>query len=91
MLGELLLEGRWKVTGMRVLEDMKVEVTFQEGSTILGAEFSGFATFASWPMPGKEGTIYGEGQAVLTTMDWDAVLWKEMGVDKPAGKMMGVT
>ena len=91
MLGELLLEGRWKVTGMRVLEDMKVEVTFQESSTILGAEFSGIATVTSWPMPGNEGTLYGESQAVLTTKDWDAVFWKGMGVDKPTGKMMGVT
>ena len=42
-------------------------------------------------MPGNEGILYGEGQAVLTTKDGDAVFWKGMGVGKPTGKIMGVT
>lgn len=39
---------------------------------------------------GLDGSLYGEGQAVLTTNHGEIVTWKGMGVDKPKGKGMTI-
>src|SRR5215813_10255218 len=75
---------------MRVLPDSKVEFTFQETGKMLGVEYSGIATVVSWPLPGNEGTVYGEGNAVMTTKDGDSVTWRGMGVGKPTGNGLAV-
>ena len=89
MLGELVLEGQWKITGMRVLEDKRIELSFQEKGRILGIEFSSIATVIT--SSGPNGTVYGEGQAVLTTKDGEAVSWKGMGIGKRTGPGMAVS
>jgi cobalamin biosynthesis protein CbiD len=38
-----------------------------------------------------DGSIYGEGQAVLTTKDGETVIRKGMGVGKPKGKGMTIS
>ena len=35
MLGEILVEGQWKITGMRVLDDKRIEVSFTESGKII--------------------------------------------------------
>ena len=41
MLGEILVEEQWKITGMRVLDDKRIELSFTESGKIVGVEFSG--------------------------------------------------
>jgi hypothetical protein len=69
MLGEILVEGQWKITGMCVLDDKRIEVSFTESGKIIGVEFSGVATVTTIGGASPDGSIYGEGQAVLTTKD----------------------
>jgi hypothetical protein len=91
LLGDLLAEGQWKITSMRVLSDSKVEISFQESGKILGHEYSGVATVVTWPMPGSQGTIYGEGNAVLNTSEGDSASWRGFGIGKPTGKGMAIS
>jgi hypothetical protein len=90
MLGEILYEGQWKITGMRVLEDKRIEVSFNEGGKILGIDFSGVATVTTGG-GSPEGSIYGEGQAVLTNKDGDVVTWRGIGDGKPKGKGLAIS
>jgi hypothetical protein len=85
MLGELAIEGKWKIVGMRVLPDKRMEVTFQESGTIYGIEYSGVATV--WTVGRPDGTVYGKGHALLTTNDGEQLSWKGIGVGQPKGGM----
>lgn len=91
MLGEILVEGQWKIAGMCVLDDKRIEVSFTESGKIIGVEFSGVATVTTVGGASPDGSIYGEGQAVLTTKDGETVAWKGMGVGKPKGKGMAIS
>jgi hypothetical protein len=84
MLGEVAMEGQWKITGMRVLADKRIEVNFQESGKILGVEFSSIATVTT--AAGPNGMVYGGGQAIITTKDGETVSWEGMGVGKPKGQ-----
>lgn len=85
MLGEILEEGEWKITGMRVLDDRRMEVSFTESGKIMGVEFSGVATVTT------NGGLDGEGQAILTTSEGELITWKGMGVGHPKGKGMAIS
>jgi hypothetical protein len=71
------------------LEDKRVEVSFQESGKILGVEFSSIATVTT--VAGPNGTVYGEGQAIMTTKDGENVSWKGMGVGKPKGQGLAIS
>ncbi len=51
MLREILVDGEWKITGMRVLGEKTMEVSFNESGKIFGVEFSGAATVTSIVRP----------------------------------------
>ena len=82
MLGELI--GEW--TGKRILrrvlttEPPTVEVSFEESGKILGASAVGFGTYTSVVRP--DGSIFGQGQGVVTTMDGEMIAWKGSGLGK---------
>ncbi|HSN96376.1 MAG TPA: hypothetical protein VLR10_04230 [Nitrososphaeraceae archaeon] len=40
---------------------------------------------------GLDGSLYGGGQAVLTTNHGEIVTWKGIGVGKPKGKCMAIS
>jgi hypothetical protein len=79
-LGELVGEGRGKITTMRVLPDGKMEVSQQGTGKLLGSEISDAATY--WTVMRPNGTAYGEGQQAIMSGDGSAV-WKGSGVGKP--------
>jgi hypothetical protein len=85
MLGDLVVEGKWKITSMRVLEDKAVEVSFQESGKIYGVEYSGLATVVTRARP--DGTVYGGGQALLTTKEGESFSWNGIGLGQPKGGM----
>jgi hypothetical protein len=82
-LGELVGEGRGKITTMRVLPDGKMEVSQQGTGKLLGSEISDAATY--WTVMRPNGTAYGEGQQAIMSGDGSAV-WKGSGVGKPIGQ-----
>lgn len=83
------MEGQWKITGMRVLEDKRIEISFQESGKILGVEFSSVATVTT--AAGHNGTVYGEGQAIITTKDGETVSWKGIGIGKPKRQGLAIS
>jgi hypothetical protein len=60
---------------MSVFEDKRIEVSLTEIGEIEGTEFSGVATVTT--ITGLEGSLHGEGQAVITTNDGEIATWKE--------------
>jgi hypothetical protein len=40
---------------------------------------------------GPSGTVYGEGQAIITTKDGENVSWKGIGVGKPKGQGLAIS
>jgi hypothetical protein len=83
MLGELIGEERGKRTARRVLEvngEPKVEVSFEADGKILGLEEHSIVTYFSTVRP--DGSLYGEGKAVVATRDGEVGSWVGSGVGK---------
>jgi len=83
MLGELISESRGKRTSRRVLSaspGFKVEVSFEADGKLLGIGAHTIATY--WSEGRPDGSMYGEGQAVVITQDGEAATWKGQGVGK---------
>jgi len=89
MLGDLISDTTGKRILRRVLstDPLKVEVSFEESGTMLGAAVSGFGTYAS--VVRTDGTIYGEGEGAITTAGGELVTWKGSGLGKfgPGGSI----
>jgi hypothetical protein len=82
MLGQQLGQGKGKRIVRRVLstEPPSVEVSFEDGGTMLGVAVTGFGTYTSSIRP--DGSIYGTGQGAMSTADGDMILWKGTGLGK---------
>jgi len=80
MLGEMLGEVRGKVTGQRVLQDGKVEVSFQQSGKVLGVDLSEMGTYSTELR--SDGTLFGEGQGVHMYANGNTAAWKGGGVGK---------
>jgi hypothetical protein len=78
-LGDLLGEARGKVSGMRVLEDGKIEVSIQGTGKMLGSEIQDVVTFTSTMR--TNGTAFGEGHNLIMGPDGMAE-WHGSGVGK---------
>ena len=86
MLGELIGELRGKRTGRRVLSTtpgFKVEVSFEDSGKLLGIEVNEIVTY--WAEVRPDGSLYGEGQGIVTTQDGDMATLKGQGVGKFVG------
>ncbi len=89
MLGEMLGQGRGKVTAYRVVSvdhgAATVEVSFQGSGTIVGAEYRERGTYSSAPAAG--GFLCGSGQGVLMSAGGGQATWIGQGIGKfkPAG------
>ena len=83
MLGELISESHGKRTARRVLSTsptFKVEVSFEDDGKILGIDAHTIATY--WSEGRPDGSMYGEGEAVVVTQHGDTATWKGQGVGK---------
>jgi hypothetical protein len=83
MLGENIGEGKGKRTVRRVVStspEFKIEVSFEDITTLLGAQGMNIGTYVSGPKP--DGSIHGEGEGVFQTMEGDMATWKGMGVGR---------
>src|SRR6185295_20287831 len=87
MLGELIAE----LSGKRILrrvtssEPLTVEVSWEESGKLLGTNCQGFGTYTAVPRP--DGTLFGEGQGAISSMEGELVAWKGSGIGrfKPGG------
>ncbi len=87
MLGEVLGEERGKVTAFRVLPSdghgSKVEVSAQASGKVLGLDAGSRVTYLS--IARLDGTLYGEGQGIITTSEGDRATFTGAGVGKLTG------
>ena len=91
MLGELVGEGRGKVTGVRVLSidgmNSKVEASFQGQGTILGKAMTEFGTYTQVNRPG--GMAFAEGKNLIQTTDGEIAPWQGFAVARLTGEGLG--
>jgi hypothetical protein len=82
MLGDMIGESTGKRIVRRVLsaDPPKVEVSFEESGSMLGVAVTGFGTYES--AVAADGSIYGEGCGIITTVDGELVTWKGSGAGK---------
>jgi hypothetical protein len=82
MLGEKIGAESGKVTSQRVLSNPgggpKMETSFQATGTLLGANATDTGTYSA--VVRSDGTVYGEGQGVVTGKDGDMATWTGQGV-----------
>ncbi len=80
-LGDLVVEETGTVTGIRVLSNdasgSKVEISMRTTGTIRGVAESSLWTYSQLTRP--DGSIYGEGEGVMTTQDGDVIQLKSSG------------
>ena len=89
MLGEKIGAGSGKVTTRRVLQNpgggARVETSFQGSGSLLGTDNREIGTYTAALRP--DGTLFGEGQGLITSKDGDMATWAGQGVGtiKPGG------
>jgi quercetin dioxygenase-like cupin family protein len=88
-LGEPILDESGTITSTRVLaggdgQSPRVEVSFQASGQILGIEESSIGTYFSTTRP--DGSLYGEGQGIVTTKDGETAIWRGNGVGRLTGR-----
>lgn len=85
MLGELLGEDRGQVTNTRVLPSEpgrgpKLEICFESHGTLLGIDTQEVGTYCAAPRP--DGTLFGEGQGVVSSPQGDLATWRGQGIGR---------
>ncbi len=82
MLGDKIGDGSGKITSQRVLANLgggpKMESSFQANGSLLGVKFREMGTYCTVARP--DGTLFGEGQGVVTTADGKLATWTGHGV-----------
>jgi hypothetical protein len=82
-LGELILETNGKTTGIRVLSEGKLEVSYQGNGKLLGVEANEMYTAIFTPQPTGGFTI--EANGLVVSREGDALTVKVIGVQRPTG------
>jgi len=81
MFGEKIGEGNGSRGIRRVLStqpNLKVEVSFEDVSKLLGVEGMNIGTYTSSSKP--DGSLEGVGEGVFATLDGEFATWRGMGV-----------
>ena len=80
MLGEMIGENRGKRTSRRVLSTspLRVETMFEDSGKIFGNDCNQIVTY--WAEMRPDGSLYGEGHAVLILQNGEIATWKGAGV-----------
>ena len=88
MLGERIGEDRGQVIGTRVLPDEgagpRVEVSFVSDGTLLGIPGRNMGTYVSVARP--DGTLFGQGQGIVTADQGDVLTWRGQAVGRLTGR-----
>lgn len=86
-MGELVFEGRGKVTGQRVLDIVKggakIEASFIRTGKMKGIDVTNTGTF--WSIPIEGGAFYGEAKGIFTTADGEIVTYTAQGLGRFIG------
>lgn len=83
MLGELIYQGKGKITGTRVInvDENKVEHSAGGEGRLKDIDVTEIDTF--WVIPVGKNTLFGEGQGIITTKDdTETVTFKGYGVGR---------
>ncbi|MGD1836284.1 MAG: hypothetical protein ACPKPY_09420 [Nitrososphaeraceae archaeon] len=83
MLGDLIYEGKFRLTGSRVLdsEENKIEHNFTEEGRFKDIPITMLGTF--WTVSVGKNIVYGEGQHVITTKDGeDTATFRGYGIGR---------
>ena len=93
MLGEMMGDGKGKISGVRVLPSEgsgpRMEVSFQGAGRLSGQEMTEVGTYTATLMP--NGMLNGAGQGLITTKNGDVVTWTGTGVGRPTGHGMAAS
>jgi len=92
MLGDVVIEERGQITGMRVLSSENgptMEVSFRATGNLLGSEATDIGTYVS--VVREDGTLFGDGQGVAMTADGGMVSWTGQGVGRFTGRGTAVS
>jgi hypothetical protein len=86
VLAGLLGQEEGRISGQRVLPGSGIspdlEVSFEASGVILGIRTSGVGTYAATPR--TDGSLFGEGQGVMTTPDGEIATWRGQGIARRA-------
>ena len=80
MLGEVICEETGTITGTRELTDSKVELSLETAGQINGVDETTEWTY--WSETRQDGTLYREGEGVMTTVDGDVLQLQGSGSAK---------
>jgi len=82
MLGEQIGEATGKRVLRRILsiDPPQAEVTFEDSGTMLGVGVTQSGTYTS--VIRADGTVFGDGQGMLITVDGEMILWKGSGIGR---------
>jgi hypothetical protein len=84
VLAGLLGQEEGRVTGRRILPgnggSPDLEVSFEASGVILGIQTRGVGTYVATARP--NGSLFGEGQGMLTTPDGEIATWKGQGIGR---------
>jgi hypothetical protein len=93
MLGEMIGEGKGKITSVRVLPfegtGPRLEVSFQGAGKLLEQEITEVGTYISMLTP--HGVLHGAGQGLITTKNGEIATWTGIGVGRPTGHGMAAS
>lgn len=82
MQGDKIAESTGRVTGRRVLANLgggpKMETSFEATGKLLGIDEKETGTY--WSVVRPDGTLYGEGQGILTGKGGELATWVGQGV-----------
>jgi len=82
MLGEQIGEATGKRIVRRILstEPPQAEVTFEDIGTMLGVGISQTGTYTA--VVRADGTMFGDGNGMMITVDGEMILWKGSGIGR---------
>jgi hypothetical protein len=82
-IGEYIQESKGKITALRVLENGKMEASYQASGRLLGIEVSELYTAIITPQSG--GALYMEGNGIITSSAGDSEVLKFQGIGRSTG------
>jgi hypothetical protein len=84
MLGDVICEETGTVTGTTELSDGKFDVSLTSSGQIRGVDETSEWTY--WSETRADGTVYGEGNGVMTTAEGDVINMRGVGGAKSVGE-----
>jgi hypothetical protein len=90
MLAGLLGQEEGQITSRRVLPghgpNPVMEISFQTRGVILGVQTNDVGTYVASPL--ANGSLFGDGQGIVTTPDGEIASWRGQGVGRQNGSVV---